>query len=46
MKAILKKLTDGDFRSIGKSNEVVEIVLANPKIFSTVFSGLLATDPL
>ena len=45
MKTILEKLTGGDFRSIGKSNEVVELVLANPKLFSSVFSGLLETDP-
>lgn len=46
MHQILKKLTGNDFRSIGKSNEVVKIVLANPKLFSAVFSGLLENDPI
>ncbi|MBI3352758.1 MAG: hypothetical protein HY036_09285 [Nitrospirae bacterium] len=46
MKTILKKLADGDFRSIGKSNEVVKTVLANPKLFPDVFSGLLESDPI
>jgi hypothetical protein len=46
MKAILKKLTGGDFRSIGKSNEIVKAVLKNSKLFPDVFSGLLENDPI
>lgn len=46
MKAILKKLAGDDFRSIGKSNKVVKSTLANPKIFSDIFAGLLNNDPL
>jgi len=46
MKIILKKLAGGDFRSIGKSNEVVKAVLLNPRLFDSVFSGLLEDDPL
>lgn len=46
MKPIIKKLAGGDFRSIGKSNEVVEQVLANPKIFDDVFSGFFESDSI
>jgi hypothetical protein len=46
MKLILKQLAGGDFRSIGKSNEVVKAVLANPRLVDSVFSGLLEADPL
>ncbi len=46
MKNIINKLTGGDFRSIGKSNEVVKIVLANPKLFPDLFSGLFESDPI
>lgn len=46
MKKILKQLTGGDFRSIGKSNEVTKAVLRNPKLFPDVFSGLFEADPI
>jgi len=44
--AILKKLAGADRRSIGKSNEVVAEVLANPKLFGIVFEGMLNDDPV
>jgi hypothetical protein len=46
MKTILKKLSDGDFRSIGKSNEIVQSVLSKPELFDDLFSGILESDPL
>jgi HEAT repeat protein len=42
----LRKLKQGDRRSIGRSNEVVAEVLADPRLFRVVFSGLSADDPL
>lgn len=46
MHSILNKLEGGDRRSIGRSNEVVADVLADPALFETVLSGLLSEDPL
>ena len=46
MNNILEKLTGGDRRSIGRSNEVVNLVLRNPKILEIVFEGLLSDDPV
>jgi hypothetical protein len=46
MSDLLFKLTGGDMRSIGRSNEVVAEVLANPALFETLFNGMLADDPL
>ncbi len=46
MNSILQKLIGGDFRSIGKSNEVVAIVLSNPLLFPELFAGLFVDDPL
>jgi hypothetical protein len=46
MHALLKRLTDPDRRSIGKSNEVVAEVLADPSLFSVVFDGMLDADPV
>ena len=46
MHEVLRKLEGGDRRSIGGSNEVVADVIANPKLFDVVFSGLLTDDPL
>ena len=43
---ILKKLTGGDRRSIGRVDEVVAEVLNDPKLFDTVFKGLLLDDPI
>jgi hypothetical protein len=39
-------LQGGDRRSIGKSREVVEKVLADPGLFRIVFDGMLVDDPL
>lgn len=44
--AIRRKLEGGDRRSIGRSNEVVADVVAEPKLFGAVFSGLLSGDPV
>ncbi len=46
MKSIIEKLSGGDFRSIGNSNEVVEDVLNNPVLFDAVFKAMLNEDPL
>jgi hypothetical protein len=44
MHPILKKLSGGDRRSIGHSNEVVAQVLAHPAYFRQVFDGLSNDD--
>ncbi|MBL8412946.1 MAG: hypothetical protein JNM42_00730 [Propionivibrio sp.] len=46
MHEILSKLDGGDRRSIGRSNEVVAEVLADPGLFDAVFSGLLSASPI
>ncbi len=46
MKSIIEKLKGGDFRSIGRSNEVVEEVLNNPGLFEAVFKAMLNDNPL
>ncbi len=46
MKALIKMLAGGDRRSIGKSEEVVALVLSQPKLFEKVFAGMLHDDPL
>jgi hypothetical protein len=46
MHPLLKKLSGGDRRSIGRSNEVVADVLARPAYFRQVFVGLAADDPV
>ena len=46
LSGILKKLTGGDRRSIGRVDEVVAEVLNDPKLFDTVFKGLLLDDPV
>jgi hypothetical protein len=43
---ILERLQGGDRRSIGRAGEIVQEVLADPSLFSTVFSGLLHDDRL
>jgi hypothetical protein len=43
---ILDKLENGDRRSIGRVDEVVADVLADPDLFDTLFRGILASDPL
>jgi hypothetical protein len=40
MHPVLRKLEGADLRSIGRSNEVVADVIANPALFGIVFSGL------
>ncbi len=42
---ILKKLTGGDLRSIGRADEVAQDVLDNPELFSNVFEGMNNDDP-
>ncbi|MGH9746969.1 MAG: hypothetical protein ACRD59_12775 [Candidatus Acidiferrales bacterium] len=46
MHPILKKLSGGDRRSIGRSNEVVAEVLAHPALFRHVFAGIESDDPV
>lgn len=46
MHPILRKLEGGDRRSIGKSNEVVAEILADPVLFDVVFGGIFADDPI
>ncbi|MDO8827842.1 hypothetical protein [Methylophaga sp.] len=45
MQAILKMLEGGDRRSIGRSNEVVALVLDKPKLFDVLISGMSLFDP-
>jgi HEAT repeat protein len=42
---ILKKLEGGDLRSIGRSEEVVQDVLADPGLFEELLQGMLHEDP-
>jgi hypothetical protein len=44
MHPLLQKLTGTDRRSIGRSDEVVTEVLAEPALFDAVFEGMLAAD--
>jgi hypothetical protein len=46
MHPILKRLSRGDRRSIGRSNEIVAEVLARPSHFRHVFAGLSSDDPI
>jgi hypothetical protein len=46
MHPLLEMLTGGDRRSIGRSNEAVAKVLAEPGLFGVLFEGLLDADPL
>lgn len=46
MSSIMEKLTGGDRRSIGRVEEVVAEVLAEPSLFGVLFDGLLTEDPL
>lgn len=43
---ILRKLEGGDRRSIGRVNEVVTDVLADPPLFDPLFRGMLSDDPI
>jgi hypothetical protein len=40
------KLTGGDRRSIGRSNEVVADVLADPSLFDLIFDAISSDNPL
>lgn len=42
---ILHRLTGGDRRSIGASNEVTKHILKHPELFTVVFAGMLHADP-
>ncbi len=44
--SLLSKLAGGDRRSIGRANEVVAEVLANPRLFRSLFACLTAGDPV
>lgn len=46
MHAILKMLEGGDRRSIGRSNEVVALVLEKPELFDVLVSCMTLGDPL
>ena len=43
---VLRKLGGGDRRSIGRVDEVVAHVLAEPELFEALFDGLSVADPL
>ena len=43
---LLAKLQGGDRRSIGRVDEVVREVLADPSLFRLLFEGMLHEDPL
>ena len=43
---ILAMLRGGDSRSIGRSNQVVAMVLNDPDMFGPLFSGMLGDDPV
>jgi len=44
--SLLQKLTGGDRRSIGRSNQVVTLALKQPALFAELIRGLRAADPL
>lgn len=46
MTEILKKLSGGDLRSIGRANEVAHEVEKNPALFEELFKGLYENDPI
>lgn len=46
MHPLLRKLTGGDRRSIGRAGEVVSEVLKTPRLFGVLFDGMLSDDPL
>jgi hypothetical protein len=43
---ILSQLSGGDLRSIGKTNQVVKLVLADKTLFDDLFAGLLLDNPV
>ena len=44
MHIILRRLSGGDRRSIGRSNEIVEEVLKRPSLFRYLFEGMASDD--
>ena len=46
MHPLLQKLAGTDRRSIGKTNEIVTAVLADPGLFAALFNGILNDDPV
>ncbi len=46
MNEILRQLTGGDRRSIGKSGDAVRRISRTPSLFSDLFEGMFAADPL
>jgi HEAT repeat protein len=46
MHPLLRALSGGDFRSVGRSPEVVKAVLVDPRLFAVLMSGLTAEDAL
>jgi len=46
MHPLLQKLAGVDRRSIGKSNEAVAEILADPNLFGVLFNGMLSDDPV
>lgn len=45
-RSLLQELSGGDRRSIGRSNAVVKLVLAEPELFKVLVEGMLSDDPL
>jgi hypothetical protein len=45
-KNILALLEGGDRRTIGRSNQVAELVSADPMLFPALIAGLSSADPL
>lgn len=43
---LVEMLKGGDRRSIGKANDVVDMVLADPELFAEVFEAMLHADPV
>jgi hypothetical protein len=46
MQTILTKLSGGDRRSIGRSNEIVAQVLKEPALFRHLFEGMASDDAI
>jgi len=45
-KNLLAQLEGGDRRSLGRSDEIAELVLKKPRLFAALFKGLWSEDPL
>jgi len=46
MSTLLEKLSGGDRRSIGRSEEVAAAVIEKPSLFRQLFDGMLDADPI